>query len=200
MSAQETSDNLIPPTTEPAKAKPRTLTDFLALAFATWGVGYLPIAPGTWGSLVGVGIFIQLQVLRIRFYNTYGDGHWVPFEVLSIWTMFVILVLIVICLLGIWSGTRVEKLSGKKDAGIVVVDEVAGQLITLFVLPNYVSLEWPLLLTGFLLFRAFDIWKPFPARTLEKLEGGLGVMADDVVAGFYAAALLSIAVVIRSTF
>jgi len=75
---------------------------------------------------------------------------------------------------------------------------VAGQLITLSFVPYFLSLDWPLIVAGFLLFRAFDIWKPYPIRRLETLESGLGVMADDVLAGFYAAALLSLLVVLRS--
>jgi phosphatidylglycerophosphatase A len=75
---------------------------------------------------------------------------------------------------------------------------VAGQLIGLLFIPYFLWLDWPLIVGGFLLFRIFDIWKPYPIRRLEELEFGLGVMADDVVAGFYAAASLSVVVAVRS--
>jgi phosphatidylglycerophosphatase A len=192
MAVKESSDTV---SSSSKTAPPRSLKDLFALAFATWGVGYLPVAPGTWGSLVGVGIFLGWQLLRVRFFDIYRVNS---ASANSLWTTFSILLVIVISLVGIWSGTRVEKLTGRKDAGIVVVDEVAGQLITLFVLPYALSWDWPLILAGFLLFRLFDIWKPFPVRRFESLEGGLGVMADDIAAGFYAAASLSVVVAIRS--
>jgi phosphatidylglycerophosphatase A len=192
MAVKESSDSA---SSSLKTATPRSLKDLFALAFATWGVGYLPVAPGTWGSLVGVGIFLGWQILRVRFFDLYGVNS---ASANSLWTTLSILLVIVISLIGIWSGTRVEKLTGRKDAGIVVVDEVAGQLITLFVLPYALAWDWPLILAGFLLFRLFDIWKPFPVRRFESLEGGLGVMADDIAAGFYAAASLSVVVAIRS--
>ena len=86
---------------------------------------------------------------------------------------------------GIWAATRTERLLGKKDPAIVVVDEVAGQMIALLSGPFWLHTWWSIL-TAFLLFRAFDIWKPYPIRKLENLESGLGIMADDLAAGVYA--------------
>lgn len=107
----------------------------------------------------------------------------------SIFTAVHLLIIIVISLTGTWAATRAEKLLGRKDPGAVVIDEVAGQLITfLFVPPG----KWLwIIVVGFLAFRLFDIWKPYPIRRLESLGGGLGIMADDVLAGIYAAMLLS---------
>src|SRR5690348_6264427 len=90
--------------------------DFVALAIATWGVGYSPLAPGTFGSLVGVGIFLLLARA------TAGNA------LIAI----VLVAIVVVTFAGIWAGTRTEQLSGRKDPGKVVVDEVAGQLIALF--------------------------------------------------------------------
>ena len=144
-------------------------TDYLALAIATCGVGYLPLAPGTFGSLVGVGIFLLLPPIAI------------PVTILAV------------TFAGIWAGTRTEELSGRKDPGKIVVDEVAGQLIALFPL---VFIKWSMLTVtvSFILFRFFDIVKPYPANRLQELKGGAGVMFDDLVAGVYAAIIVGVLV------
>src|ERR671917_101291 len=92
--------------------------------------------------------------------------------------------------------TRAEKLLGKKDPGAVVVDEVAGQLITFLFVPWQTTWTWTVAL-GFIAFRVFDIWKPYPVRRLEGLGGGVGIMADDMLAGFYAATAMSLLVTLR---
>jgi len=137
---------------------PRT---FLPLALATaFGAGYAPIAPGTWGSAVGLLIWLVLPV--------------------SAWTQAAVIVFIVVA--GSWSGGVAERHFGKTDPGQVVIDEVAGMLITLFLNP----VGWAGAAGGFLLFRVADIFKPFPVRRFERLPGGAGIMADDVMAGIYA--------------
>ena len=151
-------------------------TDYLALVIATCGVGYLPLMPGTYGSLVAVGIFLGLtQVAQ-------GNA-----------LIAVVLVLIVaVTFAGIWAGSRTEALSGRKDPGKVVVDEVAGQFIALF--PLTLFTRWSILavIVSFILFRFFDIVKPYPANRLQELHGGAGVMFDDLVAGVYGAVIVSI--------
>lgn len=201
---KESSDELNPPAIadepELSTSRPsRSAKDYVALAIATCGVGYLPLAPGTWGSMLAVGIYLAWHLLRLRFFAAYGDGHWIPLPVDTLWTFFTFLMVFVVTMSGVWSATRVEQLSGGKDSQIVVIDEVAGQLIALLFIPYFLWLDWPLIVGGFLLFRIFDIWKPYPIRHLEALESGVGVMADDVLAGFYAAAALSVIVVVRST-
>jgi phosphatidylglycerophosphatase A len=94
--------------------------------------------------------------------------------------------LVVVILVGIWAGSRVERVLGKKDPGIIVIDEVAGMLLSVILLPRTI----PVLITAFLLFRLFDIWKPFPARESQALTGGMGVMVDDLIAGFYTLILI----------
>jgi len=86
---------------------------------------------------------------------------------------------------GIWAASRAERILQRKDASVVVVDEVAGQMIALLSGPFWLPTWWSVL-TAFILFRAFDIWKPYPIRRLEALESGLGIMADDLLAGVYA--------------
>jgi len=104
-------------------------------------------------------------------------------------TTFALLVtLAVVTLVGIWAGSRVERAIDAKDPGIIVIDEVAGMLVSVLFVPRTI----PVLLTAFLVFRLFDIWKPFPARQLQELHGGLGVMLDDLIAGAYALALIVI--------
>jgi phosphatidylglycerophosphatase A len=95
-----------------------------------------------------------------------------------------------VTLVGAWASGRAEEISGIIDPSFVVIDEVAGQLITLFLLP----FSWKVLVAGFVLFRLFDVIKPFPARRLEKMHGGWGIMMDDVLVGVYANILLHLAV------
>ena len=149
--------------------------DLLALAIATVGVGYLPLAPGTFGSLVSVAIFLVLSR------TTSGTSLIVA----------VIVAIVVVTAAGIWAGTRTEALAGRKDPGKIVVDEVAGQLIALFPL---LFVKWTIttVMLSFILFRFFDIVKPYPANKFQEMEGGVGVMCDDLVAGAYAAIIILI--------
>lgn len=162
----------------------RSAKDYLALTIATCGVGYLPLAPGTWGSLVGVGIFL---LIREGFWQFVERTHLSVLEVLPLVNVVELVVIGVIILGGIWAASRTEELAGRKDPGRVVIDEVAGQLIALLPLIPGRNTDWISVGIAFVLFRLFDIVKPYPARRLERLEGGLGVMSDDVVAGAYAA-------------
>src|SRR6185369_6450458 len=145
--------------------------DFVALAIATCGVGYLPLAPGTFGTLVGVGIFWLL--VRVN-------------------PLVIIVAILAVTFAGIWAGSRVEQVSGRKDPGKVVVDEVAGQMIALF--PLTLLGRWSIgaVILSFILFRFFDIVKPYPANRLQDLDGGMGIMFDDLVAGVYGAVVVSI--------
>ena len=208
------------------KEKPR-----LALAVATaLGVGYAPKAPGTFGSLVGVVTIFLSAVFFLRPEHwtdlfslhplsdaTLMDRHFlVPGSDIHDAAMWLplacaFLLLIFLALAGVWASHVAADYSGLKDPQFVVIDEVAGQHLTL-VLPlipiamphlqahvdfsvyaifSALSLvNWKYLLAGFLLFRLFDIWKPYPIKSLEKLPGGWGIMADDWLAGVYAAILL----------
>jgi phosphatidylglycerophosphatase A len=167
---KESSDELNPavlvsPADVPAPARTRSPLDYAALAIATFGVGYLPLIPGTFGSMVGVAIFMLLQYWQLQ-----------------------LLFIAVIVVLGIWAASRTESLLGLKDPGKVVVDEVAGQMISLLPLAFLVNGPWLVwVIVSFNLFRLFDIFKPYPARRFEALHGGLGIMADDLVAGVYGA-------------
>jgi phosphatidylglycerophosphatase A len=131
---------------------------------SVFGAGYAPVAPGTVGSLV-TAVAIWLLPLT-------------PFRI--------VVALVVVTLLGIWAGGRVERVLGRKDPGVIVIDEVAGMLLSMLGLPR----NLPVLITAFLLFRLFDIWKPFPARESQALTGGMGVMVDDLIAGLYALVLV----------
>ena len=97
--------------------------------------------------------------------------------------------ILAITVVGIWAGTRTEELAGRKDPGKIVVDEVAGQLIALLPL-LFVNWTITMVIVSFILFRFFDIVKPYPANRLQDLEGGVGVMCDDLVAGAYAAIIV----------
>ena len=171
----------------------RTPGDYLALAFATWGVGYAPLAPGTFGSAVGVGLYLLLREGTRRIVYSFSPDYSLTYELIELFRVALMLgVIIVVTALGIRAASRTEKILARKDPGIVVVDEVAGQLIAFLFIPLGMSLNWWILIAGFLLFRLFDIWKPYPIRRLEALESGLGIMADDILAGVYAAATLTL--------
>ena len=107
----------------------------------------------------------------------------IPFTTLAL-----LVTLAVVTVVGIWAGSRVETVIAAKDPGIIVIDEVAGMLVSVLFLPRTI----PVLVTAFLLFRLFDIWKPFPARQFQELHGGVGVMLDDLIAGAYALALIAL--------
>jgi phosphatidylglycerophosphatase A len=184
MAVKESSDELNPSVVVPQSAVATTkapwgASDYLALAIATFGVGYLPLIPGTFGSLVGVGIFLLL------------------FTTTSASFAVILIVILVITFAGIWAAFRTEELEGKKDPGKVVVDEVAGQMIAL--LPLTLFTVQPLtrgVIVSFILFRLFDIFKPYPAGRFERLRGGFGIMCDDLMAGTYAAVVMSILIMV----
>ena len=155
-------------------------TDYLALAISTWGVGYLPLMPGTYGSLVAVGIFLGLTQV--------AKGN--------VLVAVVLVAIVAVTFAGIWAAARTEDLANRKDPRKVVVDEVAGQLISLFPLTLFAQWSIVAVIISFILFRFFDIVKPYPAGRLEALEGGLGIMCDDLVAGVYAAVITSIIVAV----
>lgn len=139
-------------------------------AIATWfGCGYSPVAPGTAGSIAAIALaYIARVVWGV------GPQHF-------------LLAGAVLVVPGIWAAGRLADATEKKDPGIVVVDEVVGQWITL---AGATQLNWKSWLLAFVLFRTMDIIKPPPARQLESLRGGFGIIADDVMAGIYAALVL----------
>jgi phosphatidylglycerophosphatase A len=155
-----------------------------ACLIATAGyVGYVPFAPGTWGSLVGVLLYWLLlrhtSLSAPSLVHPHGITWAVPFG-------FVVAeLLLFLSAIGIWAAEKMSVESRLKDPQFVVVDEVSGQMLTFLL--ALAPANWKYLLLGFILFRAFDIWKPFPARQAESLPGGWGIMADDWVAGVYAA-------------
>src|SRR5215470_12301397 len=222
------------PNAEAALPPPAGKKPGLAYAIATvFGVGHWPKAPGTYGSLVGVITIVLSAIFFLRPTSLAGlsplhvlsdarfmDKHflvpgsdihntvlWLP--IVSAITLFVILGAI-----GVWSSGKTAAYVGIEDPSFIVVDEVAGQHLTLLLplipiaLPNLRShmdlsefaiffalslVNWKYLLFGLAFFRVFDIWKPFPLKRLEKLPGGWGIMADDWMAGVYAAILLRLA-------
>lgn len=201
MPIKESSDELNPPviaaagpSTSPRAAQ--SAKDYLALAIATCGVGYLPLAPGTWGSLVGVGLYILVRGAAMK---VFFDGAQRNFNLLHVYYGVIAIELVVVfgvALVGTWAASRTEKLSARKDPGKVVIDEVTGQFIALIPVPFVLEAAWWSAILAFILFRFFDIVKPYPARRFESLEAGLGIMADDIVAGIYAAILVAVVVVI----
>jgi phosphatidylglycerophosphatase A len=176
--------------TEVDKNQERSWRDYLALTVATCGVGYMPIASGTWGSMVGVGIYLLAHEASERFTVWCKANHLSNALLESSLASFTLIFLIVLFLIGVWAATRVEKMTGKKDPGIVIIDEIVGQLVTFLFVPH--KMGWWVVITGFLMFRLFDIWKPYPTYKFESLPLGLGTMSDDAMAGFYAAVVMSL--------
>ena len=176
---------------------PDGILDYLSLAISTWGVGYLPFAPGTWGSMVGVAIYLAatsfISAERPLYFIAGALGLKWPnmiAEVHAAVTVLIVALFFGLCLVGIWAGSRSTQLLGNEDPSETVVDEVIGQLVTFFFTPFGIS--WPFILAGFVLFRLFDIWKPYPIDALQNLPGGLGICADDFLAGIYAGACLAV--------
>jgi phosphatidylglycerophosphatase A len=196
------------------RKKPR----FALFVATAAGLGYLPKAPGTFGSLAGLILallpwWVFHGLIRAVIFAKQANGtfslvvsarDWDPFLCVQIGLT------ILLAIVGVWSANRAAEFWQQKDPQRVVIDEVSGQHLTLLIgcglpiswraasgfpsnaLPlGFITLRsalnWKYLLLGFILFRVFDIWKPFPARQAEALPGGWGIMTDDWVAGIYAA-------------
>ncbi len=139
------------------------IAKFISLGF---GAGKAPVAPGTWGTLVGIPIYLLMQDLSLMIY---------------------IIISAAIIALGIWAADVYGRELGVHDHQSIVWDEVAGYIVTMTFAPT----GWEWIIVGFLLFRLFDIWKPWPINLLDKyVKGGFGVMIDDVLAGVYAGLIL----------
>lgn len=218
-----------PPGATRAPQKPR-----IAFALATaLGVGYIPKAPGTFGALVGVataflcaifflhpatigGLFSLHPLADAMFADKHFlvPGSDIHDSILALPVFSALALLLILAAIGVWSASRAAAYAGTKDPQFIVIDEVAGQHLTLVLplipiaLPHLATrmdfsqyaifsalslVNWKYLLLGFILFRLFDIWKPFPIRRLENLPEGWGIMADDWMAGVYAAILLRLA-------
>jgi len=136
-----------------------------------FGVGFMPLVPGTWGSIAGICVFVILP----------GAGFWRPAVCAGI------------TLIGLILAGSAEGVFGKKDPQYVVIDEVAGMMLSLLWLPVY---NMKVLFLAFLLFRALDTVKPFPCRWIQDRHGAAGIMGDDIAAGVYANLILQI--VLRS--
>jgi phosphatidylglycerophosphatase A len=143
-----------------------------ARLLATWfGCGYFPYGPGTAGSLAAV-----LMAAAAHRYLHAGR------------LAFLIATLVMLAP-AIWSATQTERLLKREDPGMVVIDEVLGVWVTLL---GAITLNWKSFSAAFVLFRVFDIWKPWPVRRFEELPEGTGIVADDLAAGVYAAIMLYI--------
>jgi phosphatidylglycerophosphatase A len=211
------------PTSAATSATSARRPRFAIFVATACGLGYLPKAPGTWGSLGG----LLLALVPWWAFNAFSvavnvtkHGDELAFLRMAPWHMdpFVfcqIVLTVLAAAIGVWSADRTADFWGVKDPQRVVIDEVSGQHLTLLLgcavplwwrLPKDAwtsfpfgfetvnsALNWKYLLLGFILFRVFDIWKPFPARQAESLAGGWGIMADDWMAGIYAGAGIWIA-------
>ncbi len=147
-----------------------------AVFLATAGYsGYFPIAPGTVGSAVGLAVYGLLR---------WSQTPLSPLDEIAL--------IVTLFAAGVWAATTAERFFGGIDPGPIVLDEVVGMLITLAFIPVGLGAA----IVGFFLFRVFDVIKPFPARRLEALHGGLGVMADDAMAAIYANVSLRLLMVV----
>jgi phosphatidylglycerophosphatase A len=196
-----------------AAKKPR----FAIFVATAAGLGYAPKAPGTFGSLAGIAMAMAPQwivvaglTLQLAFRKSDSESPALTWPFPNVDPIFAaqVILTIALALVGVWAASRAASYWGLKDPQRVVIDEVSGQHLALLIggtLPTLAHvaqksqgltlamvgtdapLGWKYLLVGFILFRLFDIWKPFPARQAESLPGGWGIMADDWIAGIYAA-------------
>jgi phosphatidylglycerophosphatase A len=145
----------------------------LSVAVATGGyIGKIPFAPGTFGSLPGLLLYWVMAQMH---------------------TGYAVLLALAVIAAAVWSAGRAELVMGQKDPGAIVIDEIAGMAVVFVGLP----LSWPLAVSGFVLFRIFDIIKPFPVGWLERrFDGGLGVVIDDVAAGLISRVILAAALAV----
>ncbi len=136
-------------------------------------IGYLPLIPGTFGSVAGLAVFYLLKGVSPLNYFLFLCG---------------------IIVLGFFASGRMEGLLQKKDPGCIVIDEVAGMLLSLSFMPY----DFKIVFLGFFFFRILDTFKPYPAGRIQNLHGGVGVMGDDLVAGIYTNILLQVILRITS--
>jgi len=131
--------------------------------------GRSPVAPGTAGTLIGILLYLLLSGLPSRWY---------------------LLACVLAFALAVWSAGEAEKLLGEKDHPSIVIDEIAGYLVAMLMLPS----GWGFIIAAFLLFRIFDIIKPFPLERLQAVRGGAGIVLDDIGAGIYTNIVLQVAI------
>lgn len=131
--------------------------------------GYCPIASGTAGSVAGIFVYLLISRLTVAAY---------------------LITTVSLFFFGVWTSTEAEKIFHNKDSSKIVIDEIVGMLITMIMLP----VRWKFIITGFLLFRFFDIWKPFSA--VEDIRDGWGVMTDDAIAGIISNIIIQIGIVL----
>jgi phosphatidylglycerophosphatase A len=157
--------------------------DRIAYAIATGaGAGFAPVAPGTLGAVEGVIIFLVFNALANKSASLSPS-----------WSVALLVAINVgLFIAGVWASSRACEICALEDPSQVVIDEVSGQMIALIPLAAAPSLAGIIL--AFALFRLFDIFKPYPIRKLERLRAGFGVMADDALAGIYAATLVWIGI------
>ena len=158
--------------------------DLLFRALASgFGVGYIPVASGTFGTLWGIPLFLLLHLWDGQKLGSLSLGPIVYFG-----GTFAFI------LLSCWVSHRAESLFGEHDSGKVIIDEVAGLLVSL----SFFPVQWTWMLAGFIAFRFFDILKPFPIGMIDKkVGGGIGVVLDDLIAGVYANAAVWLVILVR---
>ncbi len=164
---------------------PKGFVDYVALVWATGLLsGYSPVAPGTAGSAVMAVMYYA--AIRLHLIDPFALNSFLPLLIASF----------IVSYTGTWASSKAVSFFGNKDPNEVVVDEFAGQLVTylfLPLIPQFAKLPYAIeiwTLVGFFVFRTFDVFKPYPARDFEKLKDGLGIMADDVVAGIQGALVM----------
>lgn len=143
----------------------------LALMLATgFYVGYMPLAPGSWATFLGAGIYFLLPRNNLVYF----------------------ILTIALLVVAVWSADRAEIILGKRDDQRIVIDEIIGFLIALFMLP----VTWLIVILGFIIFRILDILKPLGIKKLQHVNGGLGVVADDVAAGLLTNMILRVFIIL----
>ena len=170
-------------TASAGNGKKQALTDSIVRALASgFGVGYIPVASGTFGTLWGIPLFVLLHLWDGGTLGPIPLGPIVYFGGTLVFILF-----------SCWVSHRADSLFGGHDSGKIIIDEVAGMLVSL----SFFPVRWTWILAGFVAFRFFDIIKPFPAGLVDKkVGGGIGVVLDDLIAGVYANAAVWLVVLV----
>lgn len=165
------------------------LGNFISLAIATCGVGYIPLIPGTIASAAAALAYFFIASAETNLLDSLVKNGYEKTKIILWFNAINSLCFLCLCILGIWAAGKAAKIFETKDPKQVVIDEVIGQFIAFTLLPLVTS--WKIIFLGFVIFRFFDVFKPYPINYLQNLPDGFGICADDILAGVYTGIIIT---------